>query len=259
MSEPRIQVAEQFYSLQGEGPSAGEPAIFLRLAGCNLSCGWDGELEDYEPGDEPMDEANWVCDSIDVWREAANTYTPDELYLDWKEKGWLEHIRHKDAHVVLTGGEPTLPNHQKAFAEFGSILRKGGYDPYLEVETNGTQEITPPFAYHVDHYNVSLKLSNSGMDEDRRVIPDHVNQYVDMGDGVATFKFVIGDEEDLVEVEHIIDEFVIPQEQVSLMPAGQTREQLRETYPLVAEACKETGYRFTPRLQVSVWGQVTGV
>lgn len=33
-----LQLAEIFYSVQGEGTWTGTPAIFVRLAGCNLSC-----------------------------------------------------------------------------------------------------------------------------------------------------------------------------------------------------------------------------
>lgn len=33
-----LQIAEIFYSIQGEGLYAGTPAVFVRLAGCNLSC-----------------------------------------------------------------------------------------------------------------------------------------------------------------------------------------------------------------------------
>ena len=35
-----MQVNEIFKSIQGEGPNFGKPAIFLRIAQCNLKCTW---------------------------------------------------------------------------------------------------------------------------------------------------------------------------------------------------------------------------
>lgn len=41
-----LEVHSIFPTLQGEGPYAGRPAIFLRLAGCSLACSWcDTEFE----------------------------------------------------------------------------------------------------------------------------------------------------------------------------------------------------------------------
>ena len=34
----KIKIAELFYSIQGEGPYAGRPAWFIRLADCPLRC-----------------------------------------------------------------------------------------------------------------------------------------------------------------------------------------------------------------------------
>ncbi|UNA00840.1 organic radical activating enzyme [Edwardsiella phage vB_EpM_ZHS] len=33
-----LAVEDIFYTIQGEGPQAGRPALFIRLAGCNLAC-----------------------------------------------------------------------------------------------------------------------------------------------------------------------------------------------------------------------------
>ncbi len=33
-----LQLVEIFYSIQGEGTHTGKPAVFVRLAGCNLAC-----------------------------------------------------------------------------------------------------------------------------------------------------------------------------------------------------------------------------
>ena len=34
------RINEIFYSLQGEGYFTGTPAVFLRMSGCNLKCGF---------------------------------------------------------------------------------------------------------------------------------------------------------------------------------------------------------------------------
>jgi len=205
------------------------------------------------------------CDTIDVWRDPENTYEPIELVEEWEDRGWFDVLQNRDAHIVLTGGEPTLPSHQMAFFDFYHTLKDEiETRPFVEVETNGTQEITPSFGAVVDHFNVSLKLANSGMSEERR-LTDAVDQFVYMGEDEddqippAVFKFVVSSEGDMQEIDYLIDVCDIPREKVSLMPAGQTQEQLRETYPVVAEICKVRGFRFSPRLHVDVWDAATGV
>jgi len=44
-----LLVKNIFKTLQGEGPHAGVPAVFIRLGGCNLACSFcDTEFEDYQ-------------------------------------------------------------------------------------------------------------------------------------------------------------------------------------------------------------------
>jgi organic radical activating enzyme len=74
-------VKEIFYTLQGEGPWAGRPAIFVRFAGCNLRCHF--------------------CDTD---FDAGTLYSLAQLCTEIVEKRQLYQCRF----VVLTGGEPLL-------------------------------------------------------------------------------------------------------------------------------------------------------
>jgi organic radical activating enzyme len=95
-------LVEIFESLQGEGRNTGRPCVFVRFAGCNLSCPW--------------------CDT-EV--KAAFTLTLDDLTAEIKN--------FKAKSVVLTGGEPTLIG---AMPELVARLKKEGY--WIAVETNGS-------------------------------------------------------------------------------------------------------------------------
>lgn len=78
-----LWVQEVFYTLQGEGPFAGHPAVFVRLAGCNLRCFWcDTDFESSQ------------------WRPAL-----EELLAE------IDRVRPAVCDlVVLTGGEPLRQN-----------------------------------------------------------------------------------------------------------------------------------------------------
>ena len=97
-------LVEIFESLQGEGRNAGRPCVFVRFAGCNLTCPW--------------------CDT-DVARRFSATLGDlmDEI------------AQHRAKSVVLTGGEPTLV---KEMPELVAALKARGY--WIAVETNGTND-----------------------------------------------------------------------------------------------------------------------
>jgi 7-carboxy-7-deazaguanine synthase len=76
----RLWVQEVFRTIQGEGPLAGRPAVFVRLAGCNLACKF--------------------CDT--EFESGAMQHELDVLYKvhELVPKAWRQPL------VVLTGGEP---------------------------------------------------------------------------------------------------------------------------------------------------------
>lgn len=83
--EPKVLVTKIFYTFQGEGPYAGRPAIFIRLAGCNI-----GGKADCE----------W-CDTNFAFDEGVVMG-----YNDIMEK--IVEYRDRCNLVVITGGEPLL-------------------------------------------------------------------------------------------------------------------------------------------------------
>jgi 7-carboxy-7-deazaguanine synthase len=109
-----MKIAEIFESLQGEGMNQGRPCLFIRLAGCNLSCRWCDTQYAREGGTETG------CDKI-------------------LEKVWQENPRT----VCITGGEPLLQT--KALLPLLASLSKRGVA--IDIETNGTIDFTPVQPY----------------------------------------------------------------------------------------------------------------
>lgn len=103
-SNDDIKVKAIFSTIQGEGPFAGERAIFVRLWGCNLQCPMCDT--DYS-GDFISHPNTWLVDSI--WELAQPPYI-----------------------VVLTGGEPFR---QDIRPLVWALIDKG-YT--VQIETNGT-------------------------------------------------------------------------------------------------------------------------
>lgn len=254
----KIQVAEQFASMQGEGRYAGVPAIFLRVSGCNLHCGVkkedlpDRDAEQQEYKRRQTDDATWTCDTLAMFRPEGDLYEPSELASEWSERGFLRKIE-EGAHIVLTGGEPTVQGRQ--LAQFVRDLEAS--DPFVEVETNGTIRPDPPLEWVTDQFNVSIKLSNSGMPEERRLNWDAIEWHAD--NPKSDFKFVVGREDDVSEILEIVQRSGIDKESVYLMPAGYSQDDLRTTVPQVAELCTKYGFRYSPRIHVNVWDQAVGV
>lgn len=256
-----LPIAEQFHSIQGEGPHAGTPSLFLRLGGCNLLCGDPDNPDAPQEQLEKSDDATWLCDTIEVWRDPDVSENPGDIVNSWSENGWLNNLARGD-HLILTGGEPTL--HQEGLITLMEMLDATGVDPFVEVETNGTRELDQDFIKVVDHLNISLKLSNSGMPHEKRINEEAIQQHVmlleeEYSGVTGEYKFVVGREADIHEIDDLVEEYDIPEEHVMLMPAGYTQDDLEVSAPVVAEMAMARGWRYTPRLHVDLWDTATGV
>ena len=216
-----IRVSEIFASIQGEGPSVGTPSVFVRLQGCRVGCRW--------------------CDTKYTWDpRRGRALALDTVLSEVKRAG------HEN--VVVTGGEPL---EHPAFVPLIAGLKAAGHR--VEVETAGT-EIPPPAA--VDQWNVSLKLAHSGVPAGRRLRPEAITRFRDLG---AWFKFVVGEERDVDEVLRIQAEHGLPSARILLMPLGMRREEQQARMPQVVGWSRRHGFRFSPRLHILIWGPKRGV
>jgi len=233
----KLPVSEVFYSIQGEGQTMGIPAVFLRLGGCNILC----------------QSESWICDTIEVWRK-SKALPFEEVLGEEYEKLLLNH----KVHLVITGGEPLI--HQKMIVEFFNyFVKKHRVYPIIEIETNATIEPSEDILGWVDYWNVSPKLSNAGEQNTKkvRINPKALNLFKNQLAN-SIFKFVIEKESDLNEVIEDYGPHIL-MDQVVLMPAGSSQEELLRTRLLVAELCRKNQLRYSERLHVVIWNQKTGV
>ena len=163
-------------TIQGEGPSAGRPAGFVRLGRCNLACDW--------------------CDSAYTWD--WERYDPAEELRTVEVAGIIEQLDAMGVGmVVVTGGEPLLQ--QRHLPPLLRGIKDRGWR--VEVETSGT--IAPHLGPElVDQFNVSPKLAHSGNRQARPYRPDVLRSFQD--GGRAVFMFVAQTPADLVEVDSMV-------------------------------------------------------
>lgn len=186
-SNNTFRVVEQFVSINGEGQRAGQLALFVRFAGCNLNCEYC--------------DTKWANEMDVSYKE----YTIEELYQMIKES--------KVKNVTLTGGEPLIqPN-------IGKLLEKLRMNPDLriEIETNGSVDIQPfllqmqsdgellssvkKVAFDNVSFTLDYKTSVSGMEERM-----HMANYENLR-RQDTVKFVVGSIKDLEKAKSIIENY----------------------------------------------------
>lgn len=222
-------------TVQGEGPSLGRRAAFVRTARCNLSCRW--------------------CDTPFTWDWRGLLGTPYDPSVEVKQRTVADVAALVLAMgvplVVLTGGEPLLQ--QTGLAKLASLLAAEGLE--VEVETNGTRPIAPDLAQLV-RVNVSPKLAHSGDPADRRIVPQALRQLAGLP-GTA-FKFVVRHPDDLVEVAELVALAGADPTQVWVMAEGIDPALVQTRTAELADAVVAAGWNLTTRLHVLTWGNQRG-
>jgi len=279
----KLKVAELFYSIQGEGRFMGVPSVFLRVFGCNFTCGGFGmpkgeesKERDYAAAEvkkylsyKDLPLVSTGCDSYASWDPRFKHLSPvlDTNSITYSIMDILPHKRWEDEHLVITGGEPLL-GWQRAYPD---LLDHDSNKRLKELtfETNGTQDLTSEFRKYLNDnwtktrkdqltFSVSPKLSVSGEKKEEAILPDIVTMYEWFG--YTYLKFVVATQEDADEAEEAVNAYRKSgfNGPVYLMPLGGVESVYSLNNRRVAELAMNKGWRYSDRLQVPLfkneWG-----
>jgi len=183
-----MRLAEIFLGFDGEVNHWGQgiPSVFIRFAGCNLSCSYC-DTKQYQP------------------LQSGESISVQEVFRKVKsiEKAHLNEASFKK--VTITGGEPLLQYFK--FWELVKLLDQDNW--HISVETNGSMPFLSPNCdlreeSLIDCFIVDYKLSSSGMSE--HTMPYDFYGYLGHTDFI---KFVILSREDIetaIKIQKIIQE-----------------------------------------------------
>ena len=260
-----LPIVELYTAVQSEGSRQGYPTIVIRTTGCTHRCFFG--------------EGGW-CDS---W------YT--SIHPEKGKYNFQDIIDMYDKHpyiseMMLTGGSPTM--HPKVVNELTNFANERGI--VITMENEGSHYLETD--YPIGLLSISPKFSNSvpvvgavtpqGKVVDEKMVKTH-NRLRKNTSAIAKsiayhtnyhIKPVIDkDLAILSEVEEFLEELAVElrgngykdlsldeiraelKDHTWLMPAGDTRESLFESYPVVMNLSRDTGYKFTGRAHIMAFNQ----
>jgi len=287
----KLRYSEAFYSIQGEGKYVGVPSVFLRTFGCNFRCQGFGLDRGYQKQKYNPEVAELIASDILTTVEKFNDLpiihtgcdTYASIYPEFKkymmDKTIDEVVDHllsltptgkwtldngQDIHLILTGGEPML-GWQKLWPELLEHPRMRDLKN-LTIETNATQPLRQEFQDYIESqsrikftWSCSHKLSVSGESWDDAIRPEIVRSY-NIPKTELYLKFVVADSIDVEEVNKAV--YLYKEAGINcpvyLMPLGGRSEEYELNVDEVARLCMEQGWRFSPRLHISLFGNAWG-
>lgn len=166
-----FKVVEIFESINGEGMRAGELAVFVRMKGCNLSCNYCDTM--------------WANETDCEFEEM----TADQIVERVNKSG----IKN----VTLTGGEPLLQKDADKLLKLFSDEK----DIRVEIETNGSVNLSPFLKYENTSFTMDYKLPESDMEKYMDLENFKILRKKD------TLKFVASSVNDLKKAKDIIEKY----------------------------------------------------
>ena len=184
-TEDQLLVTSIFYTLQGEGPYAGMPAVFVRLAKCNLACNFC---------DTYFDHGEWLSyGELNARVELAimdhfskqGMETPDWATKMDKLSDGTTYISHPEIVLVVTGGEPML-QHRALDRWLYSMLEEDIFNR-VQIETNGLIKLD----YNEESWDGVTLVCSPKCSEKNGVIGEYLKPQDSILEQAKVLKFVV--------------------------------------------------------------------
>lgn len=194
-----MKITTVFYSLQGEGPAVGRPAIFVRLAGCNKNC---------------LD-----CDEQKKYGNKFEETTTETIIS--RIQNYLK--THPNSRIIFTGGEPLLQ--PTAINE----IMDGLPGQLFDIETNGTINNQEELFKRFNIMVISPKKDCFTSSKDRNEFIENWMNISNNGRKNIYFKFVVGNLPWAfleAEIKDVFENTSLSPSRTWLMPAGDNNQKL---------------------------------
>ena len=196
MALPQVEVCDIYSTLKGTGRNAGTPFVCVRLFGTNFQ--------------DRLDTHRYAWDTTES-KKRKKMLTISEIV------DRIAALRSDKHRWLVTGGEPMLQ--QAYILDIADKFKEQfGYEPSIEIETNGLIMPLEQIYRRIANFNVELKLSNSigspTASMGTRISESVLRFYV--ASKKADFIFSISSESDLKEVISLQQVFKIPDENIWL-------------------------------------------
>ncbi len=221
-----VKLSELFYSIQGEGPAIGRPAIVIRLSKCNLDCiGCDSPIRNKVEETEPISVINRV-------------------------KNYLK--TYPNSRIIFTGGEPLLQ--QQAILDIMNGLPGQTFD----LETNGTLDIGIEL---LNRFNIIVVSPKKNYFDTLKDSSAFLRKWFDLSNDNhhnVFFKIVVGSLPwawSESEVRIVLERSGIPTNRVWLMPAGDDNNKLLISSRNCWKVAMRLGCNYSDRLHIRTGGK----
>lgn len=213
-------------TFQGEGPSTGRYARFIRLFGCHLACVWCDSAQTHDRRRYDLAAQQRIVSIEDI--------------LSWLSGG-------PAGLVVITGGEPLLQ--PRVVERLVDAIGERRLATDIEIETSGTIAPTAMIVSAVTRFNVSPKLAHSRLRRHQRIRPAVLKDLA--ASGKAIWKFVVQDIADLDEIQELVSAYDF--HPVWVMPEGTDSTTVLARMRLLADPVLARGWNLSTRLHTLLW------